>query len=151
MITNVQKLISFVVIFFIFLISSTTFLVAQTSETSRVGSESSVLSPTEIPLVVPVVSAIPSTTPITTPVSVATSSPELLVVPTSMPTLLPSPASAKSFIKGDINQDHVVNIQDYSVLISNFGSSLAIADLNSDGVVNVQDYILLSNNFGKSN
>jgi hypothetical protein len=140
MITNVQKLISCVVIFFIFLISSTAFLVAQTSETSKVGSESSVLSPTDIP----------SATPITTPVATATSSPELSIVSTSTPTLLPSPASAQGFTKGDINQDHVVNIQDYSVLTSNFGSGLAIADLNSDGVVNIQDYILLSNNFGKS-
>jgi len=79
----------------------------------------------------------------------------LLILPTSLenlnptptPTALPNPTPV--FLKGDINQDGVVNIQDYTLLSNAFGTSNAAADLNSDGVVNIQDYVILSNNFGK--
>jgi len=63
----------------------------------------------------------------------------------------PSPSPTPTYLPGDINKDHVVNVQDYILLSNAFGTSNAAADINSDGTVNVQDYILLSNNFGKSN
>jgi len=63
----------------------------------------------------------------------------------------PTPSSPPVFLKGDINKDHVVNVQDYILLSNAFGTSNAAADINSDGTVNVQDYIILSNNFGKGN
>jgi len=68
--------------------------------------------------------------------------------PSPTPTLTPTPT--QSFLVGDVNKDHVVNIQDYILLSNAFGTNNTAADLNSDGTVNVQDYIILSNNFGKS-
>jgi hypothetical protein len=64
-------------------------------------------------------------------------------------TVSPVPSPTPIFLIGDINKDHVVNIQDYTLLSNAFGTTNPAADVNSDGVVNVQDYILLSNNFGK--
>jgi len=69
--------------------------------------------------------------------------------PSPTPILTPSPTP--TYLPGDINKDHVVNIQDYILLSNAFGTNNAAADINSDGVVNIQDYIILSNNFGKSN
>jgi len=63
----------------------------------------------------------------------------------------PSPSPTPTYLPGDINKDHVVNVQDYILLSNAFGTSNAAADINSDGTVNVQDYIILSNNFGKGN
>ncbi len=51
---------------------------------------------------------------------------------------------------GDINQDGVVDIQDYILLSNAFGTNDQSTDLNNDGVVDIQDYIILSNNFGKT-
>jgi len=62
-----------------------------------------------------------------------------------------TPSPTPTYLPGDINKDHVVNVQDYILLSNAFGTSNAAADINSDGTVNVQDYIILSNNFGKSN
>jgi len=56
---------------------------------------------------------------------------------------------------GDINEDGVVNILDYSILFDNFGKQLAAghqfkkADINDDGTVNILDYSILFDNFGK--
>jgi hypothetical protein len=61
-----------------------------------------------------------------------------------------TPTPTPVFLKGDINHDGVVNIQDFTLLSNAFGTNNTAADINSDGIVNVQDYILLSNNFGKT-
>lgn len=49
---------------------------------------------------------------------------------------------------GDLNGDNVVNIQDLSLLLSNYGKTGA-GDLNLDGVVNVIDLSMLMSNYGK--
>ena len=51
---------------------------------------------------------------------------------------------------GDINQDGIVDIQDYILLSNAFGTNDQSADLNSDDIVDIQDYIILSNNFGRT-
>jgi len=66
------------------------------------------------------------------------------------PKLTSTPIPTPTYLPGDINKDHVVNIQDYILLSNAFGTNNTAADLNSDGTVNIQDYIILSNNFGKT-
>ena len=61
-----------------------------------------------------------------------------------------TPTATPVLLKGDINHDGTVNIQDFTLLSNAFGTNNAAADLNSDGIVNIQDYTLLSNNFGKT-
>ena len=59
-------------------------------------------------------------------------------------------------ILGDINDDNVVDIQDYNLLSNDFGPSDPygpvdkIADLNFDTTVDIQDFIILSKNFGRT-
>jgi hypothetical protein len=65
---------------------------------------------------------------------------------TTTPTFTPTPI----LLLGDINNDGVVNIQDYVLLSNAFGTNNSSADLNKDGIVNIQDYVILSNNFGKT-
>lgn len=53
----------------------------------------------------------------------------------------------------DINNDGVVNVFDYNIIISNFGKTgnlgFHVADINSDGKINVLDYNLLIGSFGR--
>lgn len=54
---------------------------------------------------------------------------------------------------GDLNADGVVNTADLTLLLVQFGNSVAPgtpADINADGVVNTQDLTLLLVNFGRS-
>lgn len=61
-----------------------------------------------------------------------------------------------SLLAGDINGDNLVDITDFSLLASAFGSDPAspywnpYADLNNDGVVDISDFSLLAANFGLS-
>ena len=56
---------------------------------------------------------------------------------------------------GDINNDDVVNIYDFSILAGNYGKSqgqggvVAQADLNHDNTVNIYDFSILAGNYGK--
>ena len=54
----------------------------------------------------------------------------------------------------DINQDGVVSLLDFSILVSKFGQTgtptvLGRSDINVDGVVNLQDFSLLVSKFGQ--
>lgn len=49
---------------------------------------------------------------------------------------------------GDADGDNSVNLFDYAVLDSFFGSSHPMGDLNGDGQVNLFDYIAIDRNFG---
>lgn len=50
---------------------------------------------------------------------------------------------------GDVNNDNVVNIGDFSLLAASFGTtSGGPADMNADGAVNISDFSLLAANFG---
>jgi hypothetical protein len=61
-----------------------------------------------------------------------------------------------TLLTGDISQDNTVDIGDYSLLSSAFGSTagqpqyLSLADLNGDLEIDIADYALLSQNFGLS-
>ena len=65
--------------------------------------------------------------------------------PTSPPTSTPVPV-----LIGDINNDGVVDIEDYVLLSYAFGTNDPNADLNDDDIVDIQDFIIISNNFGKT-
>jgi hypothetical protein len=55
---------------------------------------------------------------------------------------------------GDVSDNNVINISDFSLLAASFGLASGApgfdprADLNGDGVVNLTDYTLLAGNFG---
>jgi hypothetical protein len=53
-------------------------------------------------------------------------------------------------LPGDLNNDNTVNIQDLSILLSNYGTSNSIADINSDGTVNILDLSTLLSHYGES-
>jgi hypothetical protein len=56
-------------------------------------------------------------------------------------------SSGSNPILGDINQDHIVNSIDYSILNSDWFTSNSRSDLNHDGLVNAIDYSLLNANW----
>ena len=59
----------------------------------------------------------------------------------------------RSFRGGDANRDNTVNLADFNILASNFGSGTATwsqADFNGDGQVNLADFNVLASNFGMS-
>jgi chitin-binding protein len=49
---------------------------------------------------------------------------------------------------GDFNGDMMVNVDDFSVFLQNFGSTNAETDLNSDGTTDVQDFSLFVIEYG---
>lgn len=58
-------------------------------------------------------------------------------------------------IPGDLNEDGIVNIDDITMVTSNFGRAAAEAtdvraDANNDGLVNIDDLIIVTSNFGRS-
>ena len=62
----------------------------------------------------------------------------------------------EQLLMGDINDDTIVDIQDYTLLSNDYGPNDPyspvdkIADLNNDTTVDIQDFIILSKNFGKT-
>jgi CubicO group peptidase (beta-lactamase class C family) len=62
-------------------------------------------------------------------------------------------ASQGACIQGDINNDGIVNISDYSLLSKNylsFSPDPASADINQDNIVNLSDFSIMAANFLKS-
>jgi len=57
----------------------------------------------------------------------------------------PNPA-----LPGDLNGDNTVNIQDLSIMLSDYGTSNTAADINLDGTVNVLDMSILLSHYGQS-
>jgi poly(3-hydroxybutyrate) depolymerase len=55
-----------------------------------------------------------------------------------------------SSLPGDLNNDGTVNVQDLSILLSDYNSSNAAADINGDGTVNILDLSALLSHFGQS-
>ncbi|TVQ77569.1 MAG: hypothetical protein EA380_07275 [Phycisphaeraceae bacterium] len=55
---------------------------------------------------------------------------------------------------GDINNDCVVDLNDFVILAANFGAgpgaTFSQGDLNGDGFVNLNDFIILAGNFGST-
>ncbi len=63
---------------------------------------------------------------------------------------IPTVFASNNPCNSDINQDRVVDLSDYSILVSNFLKptiSVARADINRDGVVDLSDYSLLVSDF----
>jgi parallel beta-helix repeat protein len=65
--------------------------------------------------------------------------------PSSIP-----PPSGDSTLKGDLNNDRIVNSLDWSLMNSKWFTSDATADLNSDGIVNSLDFSIMNGNWLKS-
>ncbi|NCN03838.1 MAG: hypothetical protein GW942_02065, partial [Candidatus Pacebacteria bacterium] len=96
--------------------------------------------------------AVPSPTPSPTvqpsPSPTPTVVPSPLVSPSPSPTLVPSPSPTSC--SEDINLDGVVNIKDYTILVSDFFSTNPVnprSDINGDSSVNLYDFSLLSAKF----
>ena len=56
-------------------------------------------------------------------------------------------------LRGDVNQDGVVDILDLVVVVKHFGESpptKAVVDVNQDGIVNILDLIVISNSLKKT-
>lgn len=53
-------------------------------------------------------------------------------------------------LPGDLNGDNTVNIQDLSILLSNYGTTNVTADINGDGAVNVLDLSTLLSHYGQN-
>ncbi|MBX7131284.1 MAG: choice-of-anchor B family protein [Fimbriimonadaceae bacterium] len=53
-----------------------------------------------------------------------------------------------SLINGDIDGDNAIDIGDYAILSSTYGTTTPLGDLNGDGDVDISDYAILSYNFG---
>lgn len=53
-------------------------------------------------------------------------------------------------LSGDLNNDNAVNIQDLSILLSNYGTTNAAADINGDGIVSILDLSVLLSNYGRT-
>ncbi|HEX5429453.1 MAG TPA: dockerin type I repeat-containing protein, partial [Patescibacteria group bacterium] len=58
--------------------------------------------------------------------------------------------SASIAVVGDINQDHIVNSIDYSILNTHWFTADSASDLNHDGIVNAIDYSILNSNWFKT-
>ena len=58
--------------------------------------------------------------------------------------------SLGTLLAGDSNGDNVVDIVDFSIFRSKYGTASAQADLNGNGVVDIFDFSLLRTNFGRS-
>lgn len=64
-----------------------------------------------------------------------------------------TPLAVASFVityASDLNVDRAVNVLDYGILKTNYGTSNAAGDVNFDGSVNVLDYGVLHGQYGQS-
>lgn len=66
------------------------------------------------------------------------------------PTPSSSPTPPVGALKGDLNNDRIVNSLDWSIMNSKWFTSDPIADLNTDGIVNSLDFSIMNGNWLKS-
>jgi hypothetical protein len=100
------------------------------------------------------ITVIISSPPTPTPTPSPTPTPTPIPTPTPTPTLTPTPTPTPTppTLTGDINQDRIVDVTDYSLFVSQFlhtGMALT-ADFNHDNIVDISDYSLLVANFLKT-
>lgn len=69
-----------------------------------------------------------------------------VVDPTASSSPTASPSGGNT-IPGDLNSDNKVNLVDFSILLSKWGSGDTVADINKDGTVNIRDYSILFSNW----
>lgn len=94
----------------------------------------------------------PTRTPSPTPTRTPTPNPTQSSSPTPTPTKTPTPTPSICQ-RSDINQDNVVDLSDYSILVAHFlqpASSNPRADIDRDGVIDLSDYSLLVANYFES-
>ncbi len=60
----------------------------------------------------------------------------------------PQPFTVTATKTGDLNNDGAVNVSDLSILLSNYGTTNAVADINKDNIVNILDLSILLSNYG---
>ncbi|WP_081926907.1 endo-1,4-beta-xylanase [Pseudobacteroides cellulosolvens] len=76
--------------------------------------------------------------------------------PSTPPSTIPSTIPSGSSLKGDLNNDGVINMADVILLATKFnsvagdGKYVASYDLNSDGSINMADVIIIASNFNKT-
>ncbi len=80
------------------------------------------------------------------PYDIVFSSPHFLSLKTQ--DVDPATSLNLSIINGDADGDNRINLFDFVMLDSHFGSSDPKADLNGDGQVNLFDYMVIDTNFG---
>jgi hypothetical protein len=61
-----------------------------------------------------------------------------------------SPPPPTTTLKGDLNNDRIVNSLDWSIMNSRWFTSDSTADLNTDGIVNSLDFSIMNGNWLKS-
>ena len=66
---------------------------------------------------------------------------------TPTPTPTPSPTGG---LRGDLNNDRIINSLDWSIMNGRWLTNDSIADLNSDGIVNTIDFSIMNGNWLKS-
>ena len=66
------------------------------------------------------------------------------------PTPAPTPTVIPPIFKGDINNDHIVNSLDWSIMNSRWFTNDSTVDLNEDGIVNSLDFSIMNGNWLKS-
>jgi len=69
---------------------------------------------------------------------------------TVLDTVIPDRNGSWASCGGDLNGDGIVNVQDLSILESEWGTSGQRADINLDGIVNVFDLSILESQYGKA-
>jgi len=68
-----------------------------------------------------------------------------------VPTIENAKITESTKLKGDVNGDGIVNIQDLVLVASNLGKTgTNAADVNGDGIVNIQDLVLVAGALGTS-
>jgi hypothetical protein len=55
-----------------------------------------------------------------------------------------------TLLAGDCNADNAIDITDFSIFRSQFGTTTAQSDFNGNGTVDIFDFSLLRTNFGRS-
>ena len=82
----------------------------------------------------------------------STGTPPPTINPTHSPT--PTPLNRPCSLIGDSSCsgscDNVVNILDYTSLLTRYATNTACVDLNADSSVNILDYTVISQNFGRT-
>src|SRR5579884_3506584 len=53
-------------------------------------------------------------------------------------------------LPGDLNGDNVVNVNDLSIILSDYGTTNSAADINGDGTVDVLDMSILLSHYGQT-
>ncbi len=107
-------------------------------------------TPTPGPTATPTLT--PTVTPTPKPTNVPTATPEPTMTPTVKPTPLPTTVLCQQS-RGDIDNNGVIDIFDYSLLVVNYGKEgepgKVAGDLDCNGKVNIFDFSILLTHYGE--